>query len=379
MKYLALILANLKRKKVRTALTLGSFAVALFLFGLLVSVRSAFNQGVEVAGADRLIVINKVSLIQPLPISYRERISQIPGVKAVTFATWFGGIYQDERNFFPQYVVEPETWRSMYPEYVIPDAEWGAFLKDRRACIVGEATARRFGWKIGDRIPIKGTYVPGVWEFDLAGIYKGTREDDDTTQFWLRRDYFEESAPAYWKGLVGWYVVKLANPDDAVKVVAAIDDRFANSPWETKTETEKAFAASFVKQIGNVEFLILTIGIVVFFTLLLVTGNTMAIAVRERTGELAVLKTVGFRGGLVLWIVLGESLVIALIGGALGIVAAKLVAPGLSSVLPGMHVYLPTASLAAGLVLALLVGALAGVLPAVSAMRLRVVDALRRV
>ncbi len=379
MKYLFLILANLKRKKVRTALTIGSFAVALFLFGLLVSVRSAFNQGVEVAGADRLIVINKVSLIQPLPISYREGIRQIPGVKAVTFATWFGGIYQDEKNFFPQYVVEPENWRSMYPEYVIPDAAWDAFLKDRQACIAGEATAKRFGWKIGDRIPIKGTYLPGLWEFDLVGIYKGTRPDDDTTQFWLRRDYFEEKAAAYWKGLVGWYVVKVANPDDAVKVVAAIDDRFANSPWETKTETEKAFAASFVKQIGNIEFLILTIGSVVFFTLLLVTGNTMAIAVRERTGELAVLKTVGFRDSLVLWIILGESLLIALIGGTLGIVAAKLVAPGLSSVLPGMHVYLPAASLAAGLVLAFLIGALAGVLPAVSAMRLRVVDALRRV
>jgi putative ABC transport system permease protein len=379
MKYLALILANLKRKKVRTALTIGSFAVALFLFGLLVSVRSAFNQGVEVAGADRLIVINRVSLIQPLPISYRERILQVPGVKAVTFATWFGGIYQDEKNFFPQYVIESDAWRAMYPEYVISDAEWNAFLKDRQACIAGEATARRFGWKVGDRIPIQGTYIPGLWEFDLVGIYKGSRPDDDTTQFWLRRDYFEEKAPAYWKGLVGWYVVKVANPDDAVKIVAAIDDRFANSPWETKTETEKAFAASFVKQIGNIEFLILTIGSVVFFTLLLVTGNTMAIAVRERTGELAVLKTVGFRDRLVLWLVLGESLVIAVIGGALGIFAAEAVAPGLSRLLPMMNVRLPLGSLLSGLVLAFLVGALAGLLPALSAMRLRVVDALRRV
>jgi putative ABC transport system permease protein len=379
MKYLALILANLKRKKVRTVLTIGSFAVALFLFGLLVAVRSAFNQGVEVAGADRLIVINRVSLIQPLPISYGNQIRQVSGVKAVTYATWFGGIYQDEKNFFPQYVVPPESWRSMYPEYRIPDAEWDAFLKDRQACIAGAATARRFGWKIGDRIPLMGTYIPGLWEFNLVGIYTGARPDDDTTQFWVRRDYFEEKAPAYWKGLVGWYVVKLANPDDAVKVVAAIDDRFANSPWETKTETEKAFAASFVKQIGNIEFLILTIGSVVFFTLLLVTGNTMAIAVRERTGELAVLKTVGFGDGLVLWLVLGESLVIALIGGTLGIVAAQLVAPGLSTVLSGINVYLPAASLAAGLLLAFGVGALAGILPALSAMRLRVVDALRRV
>jgi putative ABC transport system permease protein len=379
MKYLALVLANLKRKKIRTTLTIGSFAVALFLFGLLVSVRSAFNQGVEVAGADRLIVLNKVSLIQPLPLAYWERIRQVPGVKAATYVSWFGGVYQDEKNFFPQYAIEPDTWRPMYPEYRVTDAEWDAFLKDRQACIAGEATAKRFGWKIGDRIPIKGTYLAGIWQFNLVGIYKGARPDDDTTQFWLRRDYLEENGPAWYKGSVGWYVVRVSNPDDAAKVVAAIDERFANSPWETKTETEKAFAATFVKQIGNIEFLILTIGSVVFFTLLLVTGNTMAIAVRERTGEMAVLKTVGFQDGLVLWLVLGESLVMALIGGTLGILAAKVVAPGLSRFLSSMHFYLPAASVVAGLGLAIIIGALAGILPALSAMRLKVVDALRRV
>jgi putative ABC transport system permease protein len=379
MRYLALVLANLKRKKVRTTLTIGSFATALFLFGLLIAVRGAFNQGVDVAGVDRLIVINRVSLIQPLPISYRDRLLQVPGVKAVTFASWFGGVYQDERNFFPQYVIDPENWRSMYPEYLVPDAEWFAFLKDRQAAIVGETTAKRFGWKIGDRIPIRGTYIPGEWQFNLCGIYTGMRRDDDTTQFWLRRDYLEENGPAYWKGLVGWYIVKIASPDDAPGIVAAIDERFSNSPYETKTETEKSFAAAFVKQIGNIEFLILTIGAVVFFTLLLVTGNTMAIAVRERTGELAVLKTVGFSDTLILRLVLGESLLVAVIGGALGIVAAKLVAPGLSSFLYGNRVFLPASKLAVGLVLALVVGTLAGVLPALSAMRLKVVDALRRV
>jgi len=379
MKFLVLVFANLKRKKVRTMLTIGSFAAALFLFGLLIAVRSSFNQGVEVAGADRLIVINRVSLIQPLPLSYRDRLLQVPGVKAVTYATWFGGVYQDERNFFPQYVIDPEAWRSMYPEYLVPDAEWSAFLKDRQAAIAGEATAKRFGWKIGDRIPIRGTYISGEWQFNLCGIYTGTRRDDDTTQFWLRRDYLEENGPAYWKGLVGWYIVKIANPDDAPGVIAAIDERFSNSPWETKTETEKSFAASFVKQIGNIEFLIMTIGAVVFFTLLLVTGNTMAIAVRERTGELAVLKTVGFGNGLVLWLVLGESLFLAFVGGTLGVLAAKAVAPRLSSFMYGAKVYLPSSDLAFGIVLALIAGMLAGVLPAVSAMRLKVVDALRRV
>ncbi len=379
MKYLGLIIANLKRKKIRTLLTLGSFATAIFLFGLLIAVRGSFNQGVEVAGADRLITINRVSLMQPLPISYRDQILQVPGVKAVTFATWFGGVYQDERNFFPQIVIDPGAWREMYPEFIIPDAQWDAFLKDRQACIVGETTVKRFGWKIGDRIPIRGTYISGIWQFNLCGIYTGARQDDDTTQFWLRRDYLEENGPAYWKGLVGWYIIKLTNPDAAAQVVAAIDERFANSPWETKTETEKAFAASFVKQIGNIEFLILTIGGVVFFTLLLVTGNTMAIAVRERAGELAVLKTVGFGNILVLLLVLGESLVLALAGGTVGVLAAKGIAPRLSPFMYGAKIYLPISDLAFGIVLALVAGALAGALPALSAMRLKVVDALRRV
>jgi putative ABC transport system permease protein len=379
MRFLGLVLANLRRKKIRTALTIGSFAVALFLFGLLVAIRGAFNQGVEVAGADRLVVINKVSIIQPLPIAYRDRIAQVPGVKAVTYASWFGGIYQDERNFFPQMAIDPETWRAMYPEFKVSDDEWNAFVKDLRGCIVGAATAKRFGWKIGDRIPIKGSYLPGMWEFDLKGIYTGSRPDDDTTQFWFQRKYLEENGPAWYKGDVGWYVVRIANPDDASKVIEAIDERFANSPWETKTETEKAFAASFAKQMGNIEFLVLTIGGVVFFTLLLVTGNTMAIAVRERVGELAVLKTVGFSDTLVLRLVLAEALLVAVIGGAIGIGAAKAASPGLSGALPGMVVYLPNASLAFGLGLALLVGLVAGALPAISAMRLHVVDALRRV
>lgn len=379
MKYLALILANLKRKKVRTALTIGSFVAALFLFGLLLAVRSAFTSGVELAGIDRLIVINRVSLIQPLPISYKERIAQVPGVTAVTFATFFGGTYQNERNFFPQYVIDPEAWRAMYPEYLISDAEWNAFLQDRQGAIAGEATARRFGWKIGDRIPIQGTYLPGEWQFHLCGIYRGARKDDDTTQFWLRRDYLEENGPAWYKGLVGWYIAKIARPDDAVRVTAAIDERFANSPYETKTETERSFTQAFVKQIGNIGFLITSIGAVVFFTLLLVTGNTMAIAVRERTNELAVLKTVGFRDGLVLLLVLGESVVLALVGGALGVLAACGAAPSLSAFMYGTRIYLPVKGLVLGVGLALLAGVLAGALPALGAMRLKIVDALRRV
>jgi putative ABC transport system permease protein len=379
MKYLQLVFANLKRKKIRTTLTIGSFAVALFLFGILVVIHFAFYQGVQVAGVDRLVVINRTSIIQPLPLSYRDKLAAIPGITAVTHANWFGGIYQDERNFFPQFAIDTGTYRNMFPEFKIPDDQWKAFVADREGAVVGRKTAEQYGFKIGDRIPIRGTIFPGTWEFNIRAIYRGERPGDDETQFWFHYTYLDERGPQWIKGIVGWYTVRLANPDDAVATIKAIDDRFANSPFETKTDTERAFAASFAKQMGNIELLILTIGAVVFFTLLLVTGNTMAIAVRERTGELAVLKTIGFSDGSVLGLVLAESALIALQGGILGVAMAWGLAPGLGKVLPGMTFYLSPLQLGGGVALAVVVGLLAGVLPAVSAMRLRVVDALRRV
>ncbi len=379
MRFVGLVWANLARKKLRTTLTVGSFAVALFLFGVLVPIRGAFSGGTDVAGADRLTVINKTSLIMPLPFSYRDRLLGVPGVAAVTFATWFGGVYQDERNFFPQFAVDKDTWFDVYSEYVVPKERLAEFLRDRQGCLVGRSLAKRFGWKVGDRIPLRGAIFTGTWEFNLDGIYDGKRPDVDTSQMLFRYDYLEEQRQ-FGKGTVGWYVVKLANPDDAVRVAAAIDDGFANSPYETLTQTEKAFAASFAKQMGNIGLLVMTIGAVVFFTLLLVTGNTMAIAVRERTGELAVLKTVGFSDLGVLGLVLGESVLIAGQGGALGLALAKLFTLG-GDPTRGMlaSFYLPWSSIGLGFGLALLVGAAAGALPAISAMRLGVVDALRRV
>jgi len=380
MKYRHLIFANLFRKKIRTTLTLGSFAVALFLFGLLATVRGAFNQGLEVAGANRLVVVNKVSIIQPLPISYKDKLERIPGVTLVTHANWFGGVYQDEHNFFPQFAIEDETYRQMFPEFIVPEDQWNGFVGDREGAIVGENIAQRFHWKVGDRVPIKGTIFPGTWEFNIRGIYKGSRPQDDTTQFWFLYKYLEERENQYWKGLIGWYTVRIDNPDNAIRVAGAIDEMFANSPWETKTETEKAFAAGFVKQAGNIEFLLLSIGGVVFFTLLLVTGNTMAIAVRERMRELAVLKAVGFSDGFVLSLVLGESLLLAAIGGGLGLALCKLFTlrgDPTGGLLPYFYLALP--ALILGLLAALAVGLAAGILPAWSAMRLRVVDALRRV
>ena len=382
MKFTSLILANLFRKKVRLFLTLGSFAVALFLFAFLAVVKYAFTGGADLADARRLVTINRTSIIQPIPLSYRDKILGISGVQCITHDNWFGGVYQDEKNFFPQFAIDPENQRQVFPELIVPEDQWNAFLKDRQGAIAGAATVKRFGWKIGDRIPIKTTiFGGGAWEFILDGIYHGKRPQDDETQFWFQWDYFEERVPQRVKGQVGWYTVKLDSPDDAVRVAKTIDQDFANSPYETKTETESAFAAGWVKQFGNIEFLIMVIGSVVFFTLLLVTGNTMAISVRERTGELAILKAIGFKDGSILFLVLAEALAIALFGGLLGLGLAMLLIPVVAQALNGLlpNLVLSKSMLTAGVGFAVLVGVFSGLLPGIGAMRLRVVEAFRRI
>jgi putative ABC transport system permease protein len=381
-KFSRIILANLLRKKVRLLLTLGSFAVALFLFSFLAVVRDAFGRGADLASADRLITINRTSIINLIPLSYRDKMLRIHGVKYVTHNNWFGGIYKEEKNFFPQFVIDPQNQRQVFPELIVPDDQWKAFLNDRQGAIAGVKTVERFHWKIGDRIPIKTTlYGGGSWEFNLDGIYHGKRPQDDETQFWFQWDYFEEKIPAAIKGQIGWYVLRVDNPDDAPRIAKAIDAEFANSPNETKTETESTFAANWVKQFGNIQFLIVTIGFVVFFTLLLVTGNTMAISVRERTSELAVFKAIGYSDRFVLFFVLAESLVIAVIGGGLGLLLAVVAVPALGRALNGLlpNIVLSPAMLLFGLAVALLVGVLSGLLPGIGAMRMRVVNALRRV
>jgi putative ABC transport system permease protein len=383
MKFRRLIQANLFRKKARLLLTLGSFAVALFLFAFLAVVREAFTRGGDVASASRLVTINRVSIIQPLPLSYRDKIAAIHGVQAVTHYNWFGGVYQDPKNFFPQFVIDPENQRKVIPELVVPDDEWNAFLKDQQGAIVGARTAERFGWKVGDRISIKSPpYLGGqAWQFNIDGIYHGQRQTDDESQFWLHWKYFEQNVPPSFKDMAGWYEIKLDSPADAERVAKAIDAEFANSPYETKTDTESQFAANWVNQMGNIKLLILSIGTVVFFTLLLVTGNTMAISVRERTGELAILKAIGFKDGTVLLLVLAEALAIAFVGAALGLFLATLAIPVLGAALNGLlpHLILTRSMIAAGIGLALATGVLSGLLPGIGAMRLHVVDALRRI
>jgi putative ABC transport system permease protein len=382
MKFSALIFANLLRKKVRLILTVGSFAIALVLFTFLGVVKSAFNRGIEIAGADRLVVVDRVGLMQLMPVSYGDKIRAIPGVKYVTHDHWFGGVYQDEKNFFPQFVIDVENHRQVYPEFIVPDDQWNNFVKDRQGAIAGRRLAERFHWKVGDRMPLKTTiYGAANWEFNLDGIYHTEKEGGDEGQFWLQWKYFDETVPSVIKSTAGWYILRLNSPDDAVRVAKAIDEKFANSSDETKTETESAFQAGFAKQFGNIEFLIMTIGSVVFFTLLLVTGNTMAISVRERTSELAVLKAIGLADGSVLFLVLAESLLIAFVGGVLGLLLAWALIPIAGAFLTGLlpPLLLSKTMLALGLIFALLIGAASGLLPGISAMRMRVVNALRRV
>jgi putative ABC transport system permease protein len=383
MKFSRLILANLFRKKARLILTIGSFAVALFLFALLGVVNDAFSRGADVVSANRLVTINRTSIINPIPLSYRDEILRIPGVKYVTHDNWFGGVYQDPKNFFPQFVIDPDNQRQVFPELIVPDDQWNTFLKDRQGAIAGADTAKRFGWKIGDRIPIT-TTIYGLagkpFEFNLDGIYHGAKPEDDQTQFWFQWEYFKESVPEAFKGQVGWYTIRMANPDDAPRIAKTIDNMYMNSPYETRTETESAFAEGWVKQFGNIKFLIVSIGTVVFFTLLLVTGNTMAISVRERTNELGVLKAIGFSDRTVLGFILGESMAIAL-AGCVGLLFALVAIPALSRAMAGLlpPLLVTAKTLVYGVIAAVAVGFASGILPAWGAMRMRVVNALRRV
>jgi putative ABC transport system permease protein len=379
MKFLPLILKNLFRRKIRTGLTILSIAVAIFLFGLLAVIDTAFTAGLDVARADRLVVTGRNGVIQLLPRKYQDQIRRVKGVSDVAHATWFGGIYQDERNMFQQFAVD-EAYFRVYPEFKIPKEQFDAYLADREGAIVGVKTAERFHWKVGDRVPLKGSIFQGTWEFNIRGIYRGSKPQDDESNFFLHSEYLKEGAADYFSGLVGFYIVKIDDPDQALAVAAAIDKVFANSSAETKTQPEAIFIAGWVNSMGNIRLLVVSIGIIVFFTLMLVTGNTMAIAVRERTSEWAVLKTLGFGDKAVLGLVLAESLAIAVIGGAIGLTVIEL-ATANGSPVPGVLpiFYLPTVRLMQGIACVFVVGLAAGAIPGILAMRLRIVDALRRV
>jgi len=382
-KFLPLIWSNLRRRKLRTLLTLLSIAVAFVLYGYLAAIERALDQGVSVAGADRLLTRHRVSITQPLQETAGPRIARLAGVQIVTPFVWFGGIYQDPKNFFGQMAVVPEPFLAMYPEYLLPEAQLQAWLRTKNGVIVGRKTAERFGWKVGDRIPLQPTvwqHKDGrpAWEFEIVGIFDGAQQGTDTTNFFLRYDYLED-ARRFGKGLVTWFGVKVADPDAAAAVAERIDFEFANSASETKTETEGAFLRGWARQIGDITTIMAAILAAVFFTILLVAGNTMAQSVRERTDELGVLKAMGFTNSAVLALVLGESCFLASLGGAVGLLVAWLLirtGDPTGGALPMF--YFPLERVLVGLGLAVLLGLATGAVPAWQAMRLQIAEALRR-
>ncbi|MGA8262074.1 MAG: FtsX-like permease family protein [Arenicellales bacterium] len=383
MKYLHLLWSALFRKKARTVLTLLSVMAAFALFGMLDAVRVAFNAPGSVAGIDRLIVASRFSIIQPLPYSDLTRIRRVPGVREVAYANWFGGIYQDPKNFFANMAVSPAPYLDVHPEIVLPPRQRRAFLNTRTGAIAGETLAERFGWHLGDRIPLQATIFPkkdgsNIWTFDLVGIFHASDPAlrGIEQQMLFHYDYFDE-ARQFGQGTVGWYVVEVSDASRADRVARDIDHLFANSADETKTESEHQFQLSFAKQIGDIGLIVSAIMGAVFFTLVLLTGNTMAQSIRDRIPELAVLKTIGFSNRTVLLLVLGESMLLLTLGGLAGLGLARLLLPVMAAATQGQFTLpLTLSTWALGLVLMLVIGLLVGLPPAVHAMRLRIVDAL---
>jgi putative ABC transport system permease protein len=383
MKFFALVWSSLRRKKTRTILTLLSIFVAFLLYGLLCTIKEAFTAGVTMAGADRLIVRHKVSLIMNLPVSYQQRIERIPGVDSVVHFTWFNGIYQNEpKNFFGTFPFELQPFLRIYPEYRLPEEQQQAFLKTRNGAIVGRQLLNRFKWHMGQHISLVSPIWPNktgeAWDFEIVGVMDGTKKTTDTSGLYFRYDYFDEGR-AYGTGLVGWYGVRVKDPAQAEAAAKAIDNEFANSAYETKAEPEGAFMQGFAQQIGDISTILIAILSAVFFTILLVAGNTMAQSVRERIEELGVLKALGFTNELVLAIVLAESCLLAAVAGLAGLGAAWLVTARGSPVPSMLPIfYLPVRYIFIGVGLVLALGIIAGIFPALQAMRLKIAVALRK-
>ncbi|HMM66403.1 MAG TPA: ABC transporter permease [Dokdonella sp.] len=384
MKYFHLIWAALFRRKTRTMLTLLSVLAAFLLFGLLDGVRVAFNAGSDAAGVDRMVVSSKYSIIQGLPQSLIPRIEATPGVKNLTWANWFGGYYQERKNQMFNIAINPRYF-DIYPELIVPPDQLKAFTETRTGALVGETLAKRWGWKIGDKVPVTGAIFPNKatgdtnWTFDIVGMFKARDEKmrGAEQQLLFRWDYFDE-ANSYGTHEVGWFIVQVTDPAKSDEVAKAIDAISANSDHETRTQSEQAFNLSFAKQLGDIGLIVSAIMGAVFFTLLLLTGNTMAQAVRERIPELATLKTIGFSDVSLLLLVFAEAVLLIVIGGSLGLALVSFLMPVISAA-SGGTLQLPAVGLGTwvtGLLMMVGIGVLVGVMPALRAMRLNIVDAL---
>jgi putative ABC transport system permease protein len=384
MELLKLIFKNAFRHRLRSLLTILGIAIAILAFGFLRTVIGAWYGGVEASSQFRLVTRNSVSLAFPLPVSYREIIQGIPGVTGISYGFWFGGIYIDEKHFFPQFAIDDSTYFNLYPEFRVPPDQMEAFSRERNGVIAGIKLANRYGWKVGDPLRIRGTFFPGDWDFVIKGIYTGAEANTDETQLFLHWQYVEErerQAGSPMAGHVGWYVVRIANPGLAGPVSQTIDQRFANSPAETLTESEKAFQMGFVSMTESILAALKIVSFLVILVILIVLGNTMAMTIRERLTEYAVLKSLGFRPRHLIFLITGESLVIALLGGALGVVwtypAVSLFGKKLENFFPMLRVEGET--YLACLFIAVAVGVAAALFPAWRASTLRIAEGLRRI
>ncbi len=389
MELFRLILKNTMRHPLRSILTVLGIAIAISAFGLIRTVIGAWYSGVEASAPNRLVTRNAVSLGFSLPLAYKEAIRGIPGVADVTYAHWFGGIYIDEKHSqFPQFAVNTENFPEIYPEFQLPPEQKAAFKQQRNAAIVGRKLAERFNWKVGDIIQMRGMIFPGEWEFVIRGIYKGAQKSTDETQFIFHYEYLDEKLKQTepWRaGNVGWYVVKVKDPKQSAEVAEAIDRRFKNSLAETLTETERAFVLGFISMSETILVALRIISMVIIGVILLVLSNTMAMTARERLSEYAVLKTLGFGARHLIFLIVGESLLIALSGGLLGIFITYPAAHGferamgdaMGAIFPAFEVAPITQMICA--MMAVLVGLAASFFPTWRAVQVRIVDGLRRV
>src|SRR5262245_20120793 len=382
MKFLVLVLKNARRSRRRTALTVISVALAVFLFASLRAVLDGFNAGAEASSSTRIVTIRSTSLIFSMPTSHADAIRATPGVQDLTWANWFGGIYKDPNNFFANFAIEPESYLRMYPEVLLTPEERQAFLEDRTGCIVGDGLAKRYGFKVGDRITLQvgiPTYGTRDFDFTVKAVYRSGGAAVDNQSMWFHWKYADERSIQ--PGQIGWFVSKISNPDRATEIASAIDTKFANSPNETKTETEQQFQSTFVSMFGNLNLLLGSIALAVVITTLFVAGNTMAMSVRERTTEVAVMRTLGFPARTIFLLIAGEGLMMAIVGGIIGVVLARvIVTPDFlqaGAFVPELRV--TTTNLVVGLLLSGVIGVVAGLIPATMAARLKIVDALRRV
>ncbi|NSW87933.1 MAG: FtsX-like permease family protein [Syntrophobacteraceae bacterium] len=381
---LILIFRNTFRQRLRTLLTVLGMAVAILAFCLLQTVVQAWYSGVSGASPNRLVSRNAVSLIMPLPVSYRQKIMQVPGVSQVTYANWFGGIYIDEKQFFPRMAVDSQSFFDLFPELIVSSDDLARFAKHRNACIAGRKIVEKYGWKIGDAITLTGNIYPGEWRFVLQGVYRGATRSVDETQFFFRWDYLDEMVKKTMPseaGKVGWYIVQVANPAEAGAISHAIDSLFRNSWAETLTETEKAFQLGFVAMTEAILIAVRVVSYVVIGVILVILANTMAMTSRERMPEYATLKTLGFGNRFLTALIAGESVSIALLGGILGMSlsfpVAAVFSKELGTLLPIFHIELQT--LAAGFAISIAIGLLSAVLPAWRAVRTRIAEALSHV